>query len=154
MADVAIADVSIASDFPPPAAPLIVNVPARPARPSSSVLSQIAHRLSAVAVLLLAGGLAAAYAGRETVGAGSKVLVVALAVIQFAAVAALLANRRARRRGERVERGIVGFCAVLLVTITLALVADQLGWLQRGAMAINDLFASLSTQDVPRRRFQ
>ena len=152
MADVAIVNVPSSNVIAPLDTLLIPAVPPRPVRPREAVLPQIAHRLSAVAVLLLAGGLAAAYAGRETIGAGTKVLVLALVVAQFALVIALTASRRARRRGQLAERGLLGFCIPLLIVITLTLVADQFGWLQHGAMVIDELFASLSTQDIPGRR--
>ena len=119
-------------------------------------LLQAMHRLSAVAVLVLVGGMALAYKERERTGAGSTVFAVGLLIALLATAAGCWASQRAASVGQR-WRGRRGmkFCTLLLWATALLLLADQVGWLQALANAVHEQFERLSTQDVaisrPRR---
>jgi hypothetical protein len=89
-------------------------------------LHNLSNYLGAIAVLLLVGGLVAAYQGEAISG---RLIAGTLVVIEVALVLSLLAGLQWRNHHRRPSRMLLVFNIIFLLVTTAALLADHRGWL-------------------------
>lgn len=111
-------------------------------------LTETSRRVAAVAVLLLAAGVGLALKA-DRAEHGSKALVAALALSQFALAAGLASRIAARRRGRFTPSSPIVFAALLMGVVTIALVADRFGYLNRLG---DSVFGNIEKKDSERPR--
>jgi hypothetical protein len=104
-------------------------------------LEKASNYLGAVAVLLLMGGLAAAYMGNPS---SSRLIAGTLVVIEAALVLSLVAGLRWRRHHRRASRVLIFFNIAFMLLTTAALLADQRGWLGEASHTIRLKIADAS----------
>ena len=109
-------------------------------------LTEASGRLAAVAVLLLVAGVLLGFRS-DLAAYGSRLLVGALALSQLALAAGLGSRIVARRRGMKAPVGPIVFAAVLMGVVTISLVVDRFGYLQRTG---DEFFDSIEKKDAER----